>query len=135
MNLHVGEVLDQILAQVAFVDVDFPELQFSVVQLALLDSAEHTLIDHVFTDINFQVHLLVRDLLGDDAVQEHLLIVVVLHKEVVDLQDILQVVEDVDHVVPVGRQDRFDLHTVDVNHLLAIVHHDVPSFQIRSCKK
>ena len=50
VNLNEG-MTELLGAQVAFIDVDFPELQLALVQLALFHSGEDTLIHHVIANV------------------------------------------------------------------------------------
>ena len=105
--------------------------------LALLNDSKDHFVNNVFIDVNLQIQLLVRDVVGDYRVQLNLRLIgdCCLVVEVFSVEDVVEVIEDVDHVVTVGRHDELDLDTIHVHQFLAVVHHDIPVFQIRSGKK
>ena len=51
------------------------------------------------------------------------------------MEDVVQIVEDVDHVVTICRDEGVDLNTIHIHKFLAVVHHDIPAFKVRSGKK
>ena len=105
--------------------------------LALVDHPVNHLLDGLFIHVDLKIHLLIRDVVGHDGVEENLVIsrVDVLDIQVVDIEDVLQVVEDVDHVVAVRSENRSNLSAIHVDQFLAIVDHDIPGFQVRPGQK
>ena len=105
--------------------------------LALVDHPVNHLLDGLFIHVDLKIQLFIRDVIGHDGVEENLVIcrVDVLDIQVIHIEDILQVVKDVDHVVAVCSENRSNLSTVNVDQFLAVVDHDIPGFQVRPGQK
>ena len=134
-DLNVADAC-QVLSKSSFINIGFPKLEYSVVLLAVVNGRVDAFLDYSFIHSDLQVILHVWDVISDHGVHKgRLLIILLLGHKVLHIQDVLQVVEDVEHVVTIRGVGRFDCHTIHTNHFVAIVHHCLPSFQVRSCKK